>query len=262
MIALWQHRRYILETALIDLRTRYAGSGLGVFWNVLTPLAMLGLYTFIFTRVLTPGTARSPANGGGLFILYLGSGFLPWGAFTDCVTRGTNSLVANALYLKKMPIPEQVFVAQTAVSATLGMFIVEGLLVGLALLLGQPPQPAWLLLPVVGILWQVLGFGLALLLGTLNVFFRDIAQVLGVLFQIWMWSLPVIYLEEILPAAYRSLLTFNPAYPFLHALRDVYLGPDLPPLWMWVAMLGWGGLMCATGFAVVARARSEIRDVL
>src|SRR6266536_2967650 len=132
MIALWHHRRYIWDTALIDLRHRYAGSTLGVFWNVLTPLAMLALYTFIFTRVLTPSSSRIPF-AGGLFILYLGSGFLPWGAFADCVARGTNSLVENALYLKKMPIPEQVFVAQTAVSATLGMLIVEVLLIALAL---------------------------------------------------------------------------------------------------------------------------------
>jgi lipopolysaccharide transport system permease protein len=261
VIALWVHRGYIWETALSDLRHRYAGSGLGVFWNVLTPLAMLALYTFIFTRVLTPGTTGDPF-AGDLFVLYLGSGFLPWGAFADCVARGTNALVGNAIFLKKMPIPEQVFVAQAAVSAALAMLIVEALLVLLALFRGQPPHWSWLLLPVVGVLWQVFGFGLGLFLGTLNVFFRDIAQVLTVLFQIWMWSLPVIYLEEVLPAAYRDLLPLNPAYPFLRSLRDVYLGTQLPELWLWLAMLAWAAAACAVGLSVVAQLRSEIRDVL
>lgn len=261
MIALWRHRRFIWETALGDLRHRYAGSGLGVFWNVLTPLAMLALYTFIFTRVLRQGTAGNPI-GGDLFILYLASGFLPWGAFTDCVARGTNALVSNSIFLKKMPIPEQVFVAQSAVSATLAMFIVEALLLLLALFLGQPPHWSWLLLPVVGVLWQLFGFGIGLLLGTLNVFFRDIAQVVSVLFQIWMWSLPVVYLEELLPASYRYWLSFNPAYPFLQSLRGVYLGTQFPAMWLWMAMLAWVAVACAAGLTVVTHSRSEIRDVL
>jgi lipopolysaccharide transport system permease protein len=261
MTALWHHRRYIWEAALSDLRHRYAGSGLGVFWNVLTPLAMLAVYTFVFGRVLSPGPAAD-SLAGGLFILYLASGFLPWTAFTDCVTRGTNALVGNAAYLKKMPIPEQVFVAQSATSATLSMFIVEVLLVLLALFLGRPPQVSWLILPIVAVLWQVFGFGLGLLLGTLNVFFRDIAPMLGVVFQIWMWSLPIIYLDALLPAGYRDALVANPGYPFLSALRDAYLGaPALGP-WPWAAMVGWAAAACLLGLAVSAKLRSDIRDVL
>lgn len=261
MIALWQHRRYIWDMALSDMRHRYAGSGLGVFWNVLTPLAMLAVYTFIFTRVLVPSTART-SLAGGLFVLYLGSGFLPWGAFTDCVARGTNSLIENAAYLKKMPIPEQVFVAQSAVSALLGMLIVEVLLIGLAVFLRQPPHWTWLLMPFVALVWQAFGFGLGLILGTLNVFFRDIAQVLGVLFQIWMWSLPVVYLEDVLPQAYRVVLAFNPAYPFLEAMRASYLETYTTPSWIWPAMGGWALAACVLGMLVLRQARSEIRDLL
>jgi ABC-type polysaccharide/polyol phosphate export permease len=232
-----------------------------VFWNVLTPLAMLALYTFIFTRVLTPGAALNSMTGG-LFILYLASGFLPWGAFADCVARASGALVANAVYLKRMPIPEQVFVAQSAVSGLLGMFIVQVLLVGLALFLGQPPHWTWLLMPIAAALWQTFGFGLGLLLGILNLFFRDIAQVLGVVFQIWMWSLPVVYFEDALPAAYRYVVSFNPAYPFLRALREAYLQPDPPQLSLWLAMLAWAVVASLAGLALVRRLRTDIRDVL
>src|SRR2546423_1283981 len=131
MHSLWQYRQFIWETAFGDLRHRYAGSALGVFWNVLTPLAMLALYTFIFMNALAPRTA-SGGIGAGIFVLYLASGFLPWGAFADGLARSANALVTNAAYLKKMPLPEQVFVAQATVSATLGMFIVLALLLCLA----------------------------------------------------------------------------------------------------------------------------------
>lgn len=260
MRPLWVHRSLIWEAALGDLRHRYAGSALGVFWNVLTPLAMLTLYAIIFTHVLIPGASRT--LGAGLFVVYLASGFLPWGAFTDCVVRGTQALVANAPYLKKMPIPEQVFVAQAAVSATLGMFIVLGLIATVAPLLGQPAHWTWVLLPLVGILWQSFGFGISLVLSALNVFFRDVAQLVGVIFQIWMWSLPVVYLEDFLPAAYRSLLVFNPAYPFLRALREVFMDARIPELWVWGGMLAWVLLASGAGLLVLNTLRVEIRDAL
>jgi lipopolysaccharide transport system permease protein len=258
---LWTYRQMVWETALSDLRHRYAGSALGVFWNVLTPLAMLAILTFVFTNLLTPrfATAGLPPE---LFPLYLGSGFLAWVAFVDCVTRGANALVANSAYLKKMPIPEVIFVAQSAVSALLGMLIAMSLLVFIALLAGQPPQATWLLLPVVALLWQMFGFGLALVFGTLNVFFRDVGQVLGVCMQIWMWSLPIVYLEDLLPTEYQAYLPLNPGYPFVAALHDVYLYALPPPAWVWAMMSLWALLTVGLGWSLSVRLRSEVRDAL
>ncbi len=97
---------------------------------------------------------------------------------------------------------------------------------------------------------------------TLSVFFRDLGQILGVVMQIWMWSAPVVYMEQLLPEQYQALLPFNPAYPYLAALRSVYLYGALPPAWTWAAMVGWGLAASALGFLVLARLRPEIRDVL
>src|SRR4051794_35719193 len=169
---LWRYRDWIWRSAISDLRHRYAGSGLGVFWNVLTPLAMLIIYTFVFTNVLVPRFAQStmPAY---LFSLYLSAGFLPWATFTDGLARGSTALLTHSVHLKKLPIPEQVFVAQVAVSSTLSMLMIVVLLFGLALVLGQRPVWTWLLMPVVALLWQAFGFGLSFVLATLNSFFRD-----------------------------------------------------------------------------------------
>lgn len=261
MRSLWTFRRWIVRTAIGNLRYRYAGSALGALWNVLTPLALLVVYTFVFTRVLALRFAASglPAR---LFPLYLSAGFLMWIAFVEGLTQGTFALVSNATYLQKLPIPEQVFVAQAVVSAFFSMLISIGLLVGLALVFGQPPHWYWLLLPIVAVLWQLFAFGVSLALSVLNVFMRDIGQMLGVLFQVWMWSIPVVYLEDILPTSYRAILPLNPPYSFLTATRDLYLYSQWPPLWVWGAMLGWGLVSTVIGFAILGRLRSDIRDVL
>jgi ABC-type polysaccharide/polyol phosphate export permease len=119
-----------------------------------------------------------------------------------------------------------------------------------------------LLLPVVAMLWQTLGFGLGLTLATVNVFFRDVAHMIGVIFQIWMWSLPIVYVEDVLPAAYRSLLIFNPAYAFVRAVRDLYLSAQLPTPELWIGMLTWSLVAIALGFVTLRLHRAEIRDVL
>lgn len=261
MIGIWSYRRFIWDTALADLRYRYAGSGLGVFWNVLTPLAMLVVYAVIFGSVFAQRTP-SGSVAASAFVLYLSSGFLPWGAFVDCLTRTTNALVTNATYLRKMPIPEQVFVAQAASSAALGMLIAVGLLVIAALALGQRPMWTWIALPAIALLWQGFGFGLGLALGTLNAFFRDVGQMLVVVLQIWMWSVPVVYPESILPGVYRAVLPFNPAYPFLVTFRSAYLDGSLAPAWAWAAMLVWGVLAITVGHVILSHLRAEVRDVL
>src|ERR1700730_17537070 len=120
MATLWRYRQWIWRAALSDFTFRYAGSGLGVLWNVLTPLALLAVYTLVFSAF---AGARLGGDSGVPYALYLSAGFLPWAAFADCLVRATGAFVAGAPYLRRMAIPEHVFVAQAAVASTLGMLI-------------------------------------------------------------------------------------------------------------------------------------------
>lgn len=257
---LYHHRKYILQNAWGDLRHRYAGSAMGMIWNVLSPLAQILVFTVVFTKIMTIKLPGLPYEFA--FPLYLCSGFLPWIAFSECVLRGANSFLENAQYLKKMPIPEQVFVAQTAMSATLSLFISLVLLYILALIMGSTPTGLWFFLPLIAILFQGFGFGLGLLFSTLNVFFRDLSQLIGIMLQIWMWMTPIVYPETILPEGLRLVIKFNPAYPFIHAMREVFLYDRLPALWTWWAMAGWAFGVPALAYLVLRKLRPEIRDVL
>ena len=165
-----------------------------------------------------------PGLHGALFYpLYLCSGFLPWLAFSECVTRGANAFTDNAAYLKKLPIPEPVFVAQAAASATIGLGISFSLLLAVSLVMGIRPTIWWLLLPLPLISLQALGFGLGLLSGTINVFLRDVGQLLYVALQVAMWTVPVVYLADILPAWAAALLAWHPVAPALLLIRDLFL---------------------------------------
>ena len=259
---IYEYRTFIWQRAVADLRHRYAGTSLGVVWNVLHPLTMIAIYSLIFSALM-PVASKSP-NGSDRFayVLYLCSGFLPWLAFSECITRGANAFLENASYLKKLPMPEHVFVAQTAASATLGLAISFSLLLLVALALGQRPSWYWLLLPIPLVCMQLLGFALGLLCGTLNVFFRDVGQVLQVVLQIVLWTAPVIWVERSLSPRLAAVLHWHPLYPMLQAIRDLFFSATLPGPADWFWMLAWPILCLVLAWHVFRQLQPEIRDVV
>ncbi len=256
----WMYRSFIWRSALSDLQYRYAGSAIGVFWNVLIPLAQILIFTAVFSQIIEVRLPRAGTTNA--FAIYLCSGLLPWLGFSECVSRGTQSFLENATYLKKLPIPEQIFVAQNAVGATLSLGVSMSLLLLLTIVLKGEITWAWLVVPPVILLFQSLGFGLGLMLGTLNVFFRDIGQGLGIILQMWMWLTPIVYVKEILPALFQSLLVCNPAFPFIDSLQGIIVRGLWPDQWHWSLMTFWALTAPLAGYMILRKLKPEIRDVI
>ncbi len=260
IINLWRYKKFIYINAINDLKHRYAGSMMGVFWNVLNPLMQIFVFTLVFSQIMKIRLPEISSTTG--FAIYLCSGMLPWIAFSECVTRGADSFIENANYLKKLPIPEQIFVAKTAMSGTLSLVISMLLLFIVIIFLGAKIGWSWLLVLLILILFQCLGFGLGLMLSSLNVFFRDIGQMLRIILMLWMWLTPIIYTRDIIPEKLAHIMNFNPAFPFIDALHMIIVYGDLPMPWEWAAMLFYALSVPIFGYLVLRKLRPEIRDVL
>src|SRR5713101_4325441 len=138
IVNLWRYRGFIARNALSDIRHRYAGSAVGVAWNVINPLAQILIYSLVFSQIMA---VCVPAAGSGAgFALYL-CAELPWAAFSECILRGANAFIENAPYLEKLPIPERVFVARNAVAATVFLGILMTLLGVVAVIGGSTVSP-------------------------------------------------------------------------------------------------------------------------
>ncbi len=269
MIAnLYKHRGYIWRTAWSDVRNRFAGAGLGMVWNLLQPLSMILIFTVIFTLVM-PQEARL----GVAYPVYLCSALLPWSAFAECINRGTNSFIANAMYLRKLPIPEQVFVAQTALSTAIGLTLSFTALIVVGMSLGHMPSWHWLLLPLPLGLLIGLGFGLGMMLGTLNAFIRDVGQAVPIVMQIWFWLYPIVYVvTDATPSWVRRLIVANPVYPYMECIRALFIGTrvpgslvairEVPGPMLWFGMIAWTGAAGVVGYLVLRKLRPELRDVI
>jgi lipopolysaccharide transport system permease protein len=257
IINLYKHRGYIWRTALAETRHRYAGAGLGVVWNLLQPLAMIIIFSVIFTHIL-PRESRD----GIAYPIFLCSALLPWMAFAECINRGTAAFVTHSIYLRKLPIPEQVFVAQATLTAALNLLISFSIFIAFAVAFRHPPMWEWLLVPVVLALLMSFAFGIGLALGTINAFIRDVGQVVPILIQIGFWTVPIIFPLSSLPHSVQPFAMANPVYPYLESARELFLFGRIPPLWMWAAMIGWAMAASAFGYFVLRRLRPELRDVI
>lgn len=257
IVNLYKHRGYIWRTGLADVRHRFAGSSMGAVWNVLQPLILILVLTVIFTTVFPRHVASTTP-----YIVYLCSALLPWMAFGDCLTRGTQSFIANAAYLRKLPIPEQVFVAQAAVSSLIHLAIAYGLLMIVALIAGHMPTWHWLLLPFPLLLLISLGFGLGLALGTINAFIRDVGTLLPFVLQVGFWFYPIVYDPTNLPPAMKVIIRCNPVYPFLESIRALFLNAQVPPPMLWLGMLAWTAAAALLGYLILRKLRPELRDVI
>ena len=171
---LYHYRRYICFNAWNELHLRYAGTGIGVFWNLIHPICEIVIYTIVFSLLLSRGAQTQNYS----YALYLTTGLLPWRTFVDAIAQGGNAFTQNATYLKRLAIPPEIFVAKIAVIALLLLCVYLVLLLPLSAMLGGQLGFGVLLLPILAILLQALGFGMELALANLQTLFPDIRQFL------------------------------------------------------------------------------------
>jgi lipopolysaccharide transport system permease protein len=230
--AIWTYRGFILGSVRREFQVRYRNSLLGSAWAILNPLAMILVYTLIFSQVMRAKLPGIDSSFG--YSIYLCSGILTWGLFAEIVGRGQNVFLENANMIKKINFPRICLPIIVIVNAGLNFIIIFGLFSLFLLISGNfPGWPYLAVFPVLAV--QVMfSIGLAIIFGVLNVFFRDVGQFVGVLLQFWFWFTPVVYPAAIVPERFQPLMDLNPMKVFISAYQDILLNGTLPS---WVGLL-------------------------
>ena len=221
---LWDYRELIRNLVIRDLKVRYKNSLLGVAWSWLNPLLMMAVYTVLFTILLRNDTIPH-------YPIFLLCGLLPWNFFTDSVFQSTGSIVGNAHLIKKVYFPTDVLPVSAILANLVNFLIALPLFFALSFLFGARPTWCVLLLPITILIQIMFLTGLALLLATLNVFFRDTQIMLGVVMLAWFFLTPVFYPINTVPQQAQLLgITFdaqlwlrriNPMASIIASYRDL-----------------------------------------
>lgn len=260
LVNLWAYRGFVLGSVRREFQARYLNSLLGAGWAVLNPLAMIVVYTLIFSQVMQsrlPGVASSFG-----YSIYLCAGVLTWGLFSELVSRCSTVFLEHANMIKKLQFPRICLPAIVLLGALLNFAIIAALFCAFLLLSGNfPGAVALQLLPVLLVV-ALLGAGLGVTLGVLNVFFRDVGQAIGVVLQFWFWFTPIVYPVSILPEAARRWVELNPMAALIGACQQVLVGAR-PPDWASLApATALALLLCALAHTLFRRHAPEMVDEL
>lgn len=219
--AIWAYRGFILGSVKREFQVKYRNSLLGAAWTVINPLAMITVYTVIFSQVMKarlPGVDSTYAYG-----IYLCAGLLPWGFFAEMVSRLTNIFLEHPNLMKKVSFPRMCLPIIVVLGAGVNFAITMGIFLCFLILFGS--FPGWHILSVLPVLFVqiVFSIGLGMILGVMNVFFRDVGQLFNVVLQFWFWFTPIVYPSSILPENITCLLNLNLMAPMIKAYQDIFV---------------------------------------
>ena len=256
----WRYRQFILASIRAEFRTRFARSRLGGLWMIIHPLVQVLIFSFILSGLMA---ARMPGvHTRYAYAIYLMAGTLAWSLFSDIIQRCLTMFIDNGNLLKKMVFPRiclPLIVTGSAITVNIMLLVA---ITSVFAVLGHFPGPSFMFLPVLIILTIGLATGLGLTLGILNVFMRDIGQIVPILLQVGYWVTPIVYLPEIIPVTYRPWLTLNPLYPLVVGYHDILVFGRSPA---WLSLLPvavLAALSLVFAFSIFRQAKAEMVDQL
>lgn len=233
-----------------EISGRYVGTISGPLWVLLHPLALLAIYGFVFAVVFR---VNIPELKGRDFIEFVALGLWPWLAFQEGIQRATLSVQAAAGLIKKVAFPHELLV-YAAIASTYFIHLAGFALVLVVMkLLGKDLHFSALPAAAAFLLFQALfASGLAMLFAALQVFARDVEQILTPLMMIWFYATPVLYPASLVPPQMQSIMALNPMSAYIGGVRDALLyGASGLSL--------YNAIMAAVGVAVFFAGRAIFR---
>ena len=217
---IFQYRDLIYQLVRRDIVTRYKRSVLGIAWTMLQPLGMMVIMTVVFSNLF------QSVKGYPTYIL---SGLVAWTFFSQTTTAAIHQVVWGGTLFRRIYLPHTSFAISAIGTGVVNLTLSLVPLIALMLVTGRPLHWSVLFVPVAMILLAAFALGVGLILSALGVYFPDVVEMYQIFLMAWMYLTPIIYPEEILPAAYRFWITnLNPMYHMVNIFRKPLYDGVLP----------------------------------
>ena len=249
--------------ALSDFKKRFAGSYFGVVWMFVQPVVTVLIFFFIFQL----GMKSVPPVPDTPYVIWLIPGIVPWFFFQDALSGITNCMNEYSYLVKKVVFPVRLLPVIKVLSSLMvhGCFLV--IMLAVFLISGAVPKVTWIQILYYSFGAAVLALGLGYITSAVNVFFRDMTQIVGIVLQFGMWLAPIMYWDGMFTESHpwmAPLFKLNPFYYIVAGYRDSMLTGNffwerpLNTLYFWAVTL----LILYLGVKLFSKLRPHFSDVL
>jgi ABC-type polysaccharide/polyol phosphate export permease len=238
---LWRRREFAFELARTNLRAQHFTTVLGQLWLILNPL-FLALVYFMLVEIVRGG------NRGTDFLAHLMLGLFAFRLVSMSVKQGARSVVGGGRLILNIAFPRSLLPLASVMTAFMRFIPTMVVYAAVHVIAGRPLglHLLWSLLIVALLL--VLAAGAAMITAAVQVYFRDLRNILTYFLRIWLYASPVLYYANEVPERFKLMLAANPMYPLLGSLSDIVDLGQNPS----VALLAWGAAWSVGIFIVGA----------
>ncbi|MBW1697373.1 MAG: ABC transporter permease [Deltaproteobacteria bacterium] len=254
-----EKRDLIASMVKREVATQYVGSFMGFLWNFVHPMVLVIVLWVVFGF----GFRVKPIEDAP-FVVWLSAGMCGWFVFSDILSGSANSVVANATLIKKTLFPSQILPVVKVASAFIAHSVFILVLLGLILLNRLSPDVYYLQFLYYLFCLSVLGIGLGWAVSALNVFIRDVGQIVRVVLQIGFWATPILWNIDLMPGRIQFLFKLNPMFYIIQGYREsfIYFVPfwqhPLQTFYFWVVAI----FFFIVGALIFQKLKPQFPDVL
>jgi lipopolysaccharide transport system permease protein len=253
---IWKHRLLLFQTTRNDIRARYAGSILGLAWLLIYPFLFLGAYALIYLFIFK---IRFGLFNSNEYVVLIFCGLIPFLGFAEALGLGVPSVIVNTNLIKNTLFPIDLIPVKAVITGQCTQVVGTGLLLIAIGIVGK--FTLWsFLLPLIWLSQLLFTIGLVWILSSLNVFLRDLQNIIALLILMLMMVSPIAYTADMVPSNLRPLLGLNPLYYMIVCYQDSLMLGQFPRNGVFWVLLVMGILTFLTGYWFFSRMKGVFVD--
>lgn len=231
---IYKNRKVLMSTTMVDIKARFAGSLLGVFWLVLYPILLLTAYSIVYIYIFQ---ARFGEMNSSTYVLLIFAGLIPFLGFTESIASTIVSVTSNSSLIKNTLFPIDIIPVKAVICSQTTQAVGLILLIIASAINGHASKYIFLIF-VVWIFQIMFSIGLGWILSCLNVYLKDLQSIVNLINLFLMMVSPIAYTIDMVPEGVRPLLAWNPLYYFIASYQDCIIQGRFPQNnVLWILMI-------------------------
>lgn len=203
-----------------EIKVRYKSSFFGYLWSIGHPLAFAFVFFIAFKVIMKVQMENYP--------LFLISGLFPWQWFSNSINVSPMIFLANASIIKKVNFPRNIIPFTTVLNDMIHFSLSIPVIILFMFLYHKTPSFSWFYgIPLLLSIQFLMTYGICLIISSINLFFRDLERLTGLLITLLFYFTPIVYHETMIPEKYKSLINLNPIAPLIISWRNLFLDGKL-----------------------------------